>query len=62
MKLLIGMLIGPVGYYIRHHLDETPTFQQTKDKTDSPLKEVLRDYPRQTAASFSDRKSGGRVE
>ncbi|GLC92644.1 proline/betaine transporter [Cupriavidus sp. TA19] len=53
LPFLIGMLIGPVGYYIRHHLDETPTFQQTKDKTDSPLKEVLRDYPRQTAASFS---------
>lgn len=53
LPFLIGMLIGPVGYYIRHHLEETPTFRETKDKTDSPLKEVLRDYPRQTAASFS---------
>ena len=53
LPFLIGMLIGPVGYYIRHNLDETPTFQAATDKTESPLKEVLRDYPRQTAASFS---------
>jgi len=53
LPFLLGMVIGPVGYYIRHHLDETPTFRETTDKTDSPLTEVLRDYPRQTAASFS---------
>src|SRR5207253_1754262 len=49
----LGTVIGPVGYYIRHHLDETPTFRNATDKSDSPLTEVLRDYPRQTAASFS---------
>ncbi|WP_404991110.1 MFS transporter [Cupriavidus pauculus] len=53
LPFLIGMIIGPVGFYIRHNLDETPTFQATTDKTDSPLTEVLRDYPSQTAASFS---------
>jgi MHS family proline/betaine transporter-like MFS transporter len=53
LPFLLGMVIGPVGYYIRHHLEETPTFRETTDKTDSPLTEVLRDYPRQTAASFS---------
>lgn len=53
LPFLIGMLIGPVGYYIRHHLDETPAFQASQDKTESPLMEVLRNYPRQTAASFS---------
>ncbi|CAJ0721330.1 Proline/betaine transporter [Ralstonia edaphis] len=53
LPFLIGMLIGPVGYYIRHHLDETPAFREAEDKVESPLAEVLRHYPRQTAASFS---------
>lgn len=53
LPFLLGIVIGPVGYYIRHHLDETPTFRDATDKSDSPLTEVLRDYPRQTAASFS---------
>ncbi|MFP3741376.1 MFS transporter, partial [Burkholderia sp. SIMBA_019] len=32
LPFLLGMVIGPVGYYIRHHLDETPTFRETTDK------------------------------
>lgn len=53
LPFLLGIIIGPVGYYIRHHLDETPTFLEEKDKTDSPLKDVLSNFPRETAASFS---------
>lgn len=53
LPFLLGIVIGPVGYYIRHHLDETPTFQDNAQKTDSPLKEVFRQFPRETAASFS---------
>ena len=53
LPFLLGIVIGPVGYYIRHHLDETPTFQDSAQKTDSPLKEVFRQFPRETAASFS---------
>jgi len=46
LPFLLGIIIGPVGYYIRNHLEE-------KDKTDSPLKEVIRNFPRETSASFS---------
>lgn len=53
LPFLLGIVIGPVGYYIRNHLDETPAFLEEKDKTDSPLKEVIRNFPRETAASFS---------
>ncbi|MDR9839641.1 MFS transporter [Herbaspirillum huttiense] len=53
LPFLLGIIIGPVGYYIRNHLEETPTFLEEKDKTDSPLKEVIRNFPRETAASFS---------
>lgn len=53
LPFLLGIVIGPVGYYIRHHLDETPAFLEEKDKTDSPLKEVIRNFPRETSASFS---------
>ncbi|CAG9176735.1 MFS transporter [Cupriavidus respiraculi] len=53
LPFLLGIIIGPVGYYIRHHLDETPTFRDETERSDSPLSEVLREYPRETAASFS---------
>ncbi|NUU03268.1 MFS transporter [Herbaspirillum robiniae] len=53
LPFLLGIVIGPVGYYIRNHLDETPAFLEEKDKTDSPLKEVIRNFPRETTASFS---------
>lgn len=53
LPFLLGIVIGPVGYYIRHHLDETPAFQDSAQKTDSPLKEVFRQFLRETAASFS---------
>ena len=53
LPFLLGIIIGPVGYYIRHHLDETPTFLEAKDKTDSPLKEIVSNFPRETLASFS---------
>jgi len=53
LPFLLGIIIGSVGYYIRHHLDETPTFLEAKDKTDSPLKEIISNFPRETLASFS---------
>ena len=53
LPFLLGIIIGPVGYYIRNHLEETPTFLEEKDKSDSPLKEVIRNFPRETSASFS---------
>ncbi|WP_373376919.1 MFS transporter [Cupriavidus nantongensis] len=53
LPFLLGIVIGPVGYYIRHHLDETPAFRDTAERADSPLKEIFQAYPRETTASFS---------
>ncbi|SOY67338.1 MFS transporter, MHS family [Cupriavidus taiwanensis] len=53
LPFLLGIVIGPVGYYIRHHLDETPAFRDTAERADSPLKEIFHAYPRETSASFS---------
>ncbi|MDK3024250.1 MFS transporter [Cupriavidus taiwanensis] len=53
LPFLLGIVIGPVGYYIRHHLDETPAFRDTAERADSPLKEIFQAYPRETLASFS---------
>jgi MHS family proline/betaine transporter-like MFS transporter len=55
MPFLIGILIGPVGYFIRSRMDETPAFSAVAEeaKNDSPLAEVFRRFPRETFASFS---------
>jgi MHS family proline/betaine transporter-like MFS transporter len=55
LPFLIGILIGPVGYFIRSKMDETPAFSAVavEEKPDSPLAEVFRTYPRETFASFS---------
>ncbi|PVZ19680.1 MULTISPECIES: MFS transporter [unclassified Pseudomonas] len=52
VPFVIGCLIGPVGFYIRHRMDETPAYRG-EPAPDSPLREVARDYPRQTLISFS---------
>src|SRR5699024_10040703 len=36
----IGLLIGPVGWYIRSKMDDTPEFEAA-EKTDSPLRTLL---------------------
>ncbi|AWV03380.1 MFS transporter [Burkholderia sp. JP2-270] len=55
LPFLLGIIVGPVGYFIRSHIDETPAFSavEAQAKESSPLKEVLSTYPRETFASFS---------
>jgi MHS family proline/betaine transporter-like MFS transporter len=55
IPFLLGILIGPVGYYIRQRIDESPVFSALveSEKTNSPLKEVVQNYPRETFVSFS---------
>nr|WP_143808820.1 MFS transporter [Paraburkholderia susongensis] len=48
----LGLLIAPVGWFIRRGLDETPTFKHA-EKSDTPLREVIRVYPRQTFSTIS---------
>jgi MHS family proline/betaine transporter-like MFS transporter len=40
IPFLFGMLIGPVGWYIRRHVDETPEFERT-ERSASPIREVM---------------------
>jgi MHS family proline/betaine transporter-like MFS transporter len=46
---IVGIIIGPIGYYIRKRVDETPEFQRYLDSkqrpVSSPLKEVITKYP-----------------
>ncbi|MGX7001858.1 MFS transporter [Caballeronia sp. KNU42] len=53
IPFLSGLLIGPIGFFIRRNLEETPVFLNATDKSKTPLADVLRDYPRQTFASFA---------
>jgi MHS family proline/betaine transporter-like MFS transporter len=44
IPFLIGLLIGPVGFYVRRHVDETPVFDAaTADK--APALALLRAHP-----------------
>jgi MFS transporter, MHS family, proline/betaine transporter len=40
VPFLFGLLIGPIGYYIRRHVDETTEFQSAKASA-APLRETL---------------------
>jgi MHS family proline/betaine transporter-like MFS transporter len=42
MPFIFGLLIGPVAYYIRRHIDETMEFQSTH-ASEAPLREALSD-------------------
>ena len=53
VPFLLGILIGPIGFYIRSGVDETPAFLANKDKVKKPFTEVLLNYPRETFTTFS---------
>jgi MFS transporter, MHS family, proline/betaine transporter len=44
VPFLFGMLVGPVGLYIRRRLDETPEYVEIKP-TRTPVRDVLREHP-----------------
>jgi len=58
IPFLFGLLIGPVGMYIRSHLEEPPKFEarQAERRAShvkfSPLTQVLRDHPREVLAGL----------
>ncbi|WP_454723577.1 MULTISPECIES: MFS transporter [Cupriavidus] len=58
IPFLFGLLIGPVGMYIRSHLEEPPAFEQRRAERKaakvkfSPLTQVLRDHPREVLAGL----------
>ncbi|RZT29648.1 MFS transporter [Cupriavidus agavae] len=58
VPFLFGLLIGPVGMYIRSHLEEPPEFEARRAERKankvkfSPLTQVLRDHPREVLAGL----------
>lgn len=56
LPFALGLLIGPVGWYIRRHTAEPPAFVEAQRQSAGQPKaspwQALRDYPRQTLAGF----------
>lgn len=48
----IGLLIGPVGFYIRQRLEDTPAFTAQKELSNFPLGEALRNHFAKIACGF----------
>ncbi|HEY7990402.1 MAG TPA: MFS transporter [Stellaceae bacterium] len=48
----IGLLIGPVGFYIRRRLEDTPAFMAQTRLAESPLGETLRNHFKIVACGF----------
>ncbi|MGT2509573.1 MFS transporter [Cupriavidus basilensis] len=53
IPFLLGILIGPIGFYIRSNVDETPAFLAATDKVKQPFREVISHFPRETFTTFS---------
>jgi MFS family permease len=47
IPFLFGLLIGPVGFYIRRNLPETEAFQKLDKRIKVPLGQVFSQYPRE---------------
>jgi MFS transporter, MHS family, proline/betaine transporter len=55
LAFLIGFVLGPVGYYLRTKVEETPAFERTVAKRSvsrSPLRRSLTEYPGPVLAAF----------
>lgn len=56
MPFLFGIAIGFVGFYIRSHCDESPTYEAAKQDgylSDSPLKEAFQQHWREMLKAFA---------
>lgn len=52
IPFIVGMLVAPVGYYIRLKIEETPEFVVQSERSSTPLRDVIRQYPRQVLSSL----------
>ncbi len=48
LPFVLGLLIGPIGLYVRRHMDETPAFRAAGPET-APIAAVLRRHPGRVA-------------
>ena len=47
IPFLLGLLIGPVGFYIRRNLPETEAFRKLGERVKVPFSRVVTNYPRE---------------
>jgi MHS family proline/betaine transporter-like MFS transporter len=56
LPFLFGIVVGPVGFYLRSRIDETPAFKaflaERGSTPNTPLREVVARFPRQLVALF----------
>ena len=55
LAFLLGFVLGPIGFYLRTKVEETPAFERTvakHDVTRSPLSRSLTEYPGPLLAAF----------
>lgn len=56
IAFLIGFILGPVGYYLRTHVHETPAYERTVDEkstVDAPIRVTLREYKGPVVTAFA---------
>jgi MHS family proline/betaine transporter-like MFS transporter len=56
LPFLVGFVLGPIGYYLRTHVAETPAFERAVVKQTvarSPLRTTFGDYPGPLLAAFA---------
>ena len=55
LAFLLGFVLGPIGYYLRTHVEETPAYEHTvitHTVAQSPLRQSLTKYPGTLLAAF----------
>ncbi len=56
LAFLLGFVLGPIGYYLRTHVHETPAFERTVDQkavTDAPIRVACREFKAPLLAAFA---------
>lgn len=56
LAFLLGFVLGPIGYYLRTHVHETPAYERSVDQktvTDAPIRVVCREFKAPLLAAFA---------
>jgi MFS transporter, MHS family, proline/betaine transporter len=53
VPFLLGAALGPIGYFIRTKVVDPSVFKSVTDRSKAPLRDIIRDFPRETIISFA---------
>ncbi|MGF6999674.1 MFS transporter [Paraburkholderia sp. GAS32] len=53
LPFIVGLVIGPVGYWIRRNIDESEEFEEAQKQPSVPFRELLTNYPTAMLISFA---------